>query len=154
MTPRPPNQVVVAWTGAHRFRAGRAAGGPTIEIDSDSVTGPSPVDTLLGAFAACSAVDVVDILTKRRTPPERLEVAVTGHRVDGTPRRLQRVLLQFRVEGAAVERAHAERAIDLAVNKYCSVKDSLAPDITIELELVLNGEAAPVRADATAAGRA
>ena len=146
MTPRPPNRVVVAWTGALRFEAGRP-GGPTVPIDSDGQTAPSPVDMLLLALGSCSSVDVVEILTKRRTPPERLEVAVTGHRVETTPRRLQRVTLEFRIDGAAVERPHAERAIDLAVNKYCSVRDSLAADIALELVLVLNGESAPVHPD-------
>jgi len=148
--PRPPNQVTVQWAGARRFRSGRP-GGPRAEIDGDSAAAPSPVETLLGALGACSAVDVVDILTKRRTPPERLEVAITGHRVETTPRRLTRVTMEFRVDGASVERAQAERAVDLAVNRYCSVRDSLARDIAIELVLVLNGESAPVRGEASAA---
>lgn len=154
MTPRPPNQVAVEWTGAHRFRAGRP-GGPTLEIDGDSADAPSPVETMLAALGACSAVDVVDILTKRRTPPERLTVAITGHRVETTPRRLTRVTMDFQVDGASIERVHAARAVELAVNKYCSVRDSLARDIAIELVLTLNGESDTVRGDsAVSAGTA
>jgi putative redox protein len=41
--------------------------------------------------------------------------------------------------GADVERAHAERAIELAVTKYCSVRDSLDPNMPVTWALELNG---------------
>jgi len=138
--PKPPARVRVAWAGGHRFDAGRP-GGPTLRLDGDGVTGQSPVDAVLSALAACSAVDVVDILAKRRTPAERLAVEVTGQRVTTIPRRLRHIRLEFHVDGAGIERAQAERAIDLAITRYCSVRDSLAPDIEIEWTLTLNGEA-------------
>jgi putative redox protein len=137
--PKPPNRVHVTWAGGERFDAGRP-NGPTIHIDGTGATGPGPVDTLLSALAACSGIDVVQILAKRRTPVDRMAVDVTGERVAMTPRRLRRVLLEFHIDGAGIERPHAERAIDLAVTKYCSVRDSLARDIEIEWTLTLNGE--------------
>ncbi|HET7584516.1 MAG TPA: OsmC family protein [Gemmatimonadaceae bacterium] len=130
-TPRQPNRVSVKWQGAHRFEAGRP-GGPTIRIDADNATAPGPVDTLLSALASCTAVDVVDILAKRRTPVESLEIEVVGRRVDGVPRRLEHVTLHYRIAGAGIEREHAERAVELAVTKYCSVRDSLDPAIPVE----------------------
>jgi putative redox protein len=39
--------------------------------------------------------------------------------------------------GAGVERAHAERAVELAVTKYCSVRDSLDPAIPVTWAVVL-----------------
>ena len=138
--PRPPNRVHVAWAGDERFDTGRP-GGPTARIDGTGATGQSPVDALLSALAACTGIDVVQILAKRRTPVERLDVDVRGTRVTTTPRRLEHVLLEYDVAGAGIERAHAERAVELAITKYCSVRDSLAPDIEIEWTVVLNGEA-------------
>ena len=139
---RPPNRVHMTWDGEHRFDVGRAAGGPTIRIDAKGVTGPGPVDALLGALASCVCTDVVDILAKRRTPVESLTVDVSGTRVDGVPRRLLHVRLDIRLGGAGIERVHAERAIDLAVTKYCSVRDSLDPQLPIEWTLELDeGEA-------------
>ena len=137
---KPPNRVNVTWAGEHRFDATRPAGGPTARIDSKGATGLGPVDSLLGAFGACAATDVVDILAKRRTPVERLEVNVTGTRVTTVPRRLEHMLLEFDIAGAGIERGHAERAVELALTKYCSVRDSLAPDIEIEWTVALNGE--------------
>jgi putative redox protein len=135
-TSKPPNHVRATWTGDQRFDAGRP-GGPTVRIDGTGETGPGPVDTLLIACATCTAIDVVEILNKRRTPVASLEIDVTGTRFEGIPRRLTHIRLVYRMAGAGIERGHAERAIDLALNKYCSVRDSLDPKIPIEWTLEL-----------------
>ena len=136
---RPPNRVTVNWAGEHRFDAGRP-NGPQVRIDANAATGPGPVDAMLIALGSCTAVDVVDILAKRRTPVESLSIDVVGHRFDGIPRRLVHAKLVYRMRGAGIERAHAERAIELAVNKYCSVRDSLDKSIPVEWALELDGE--------------
>lgn len=132
--------VEVHWAGEGRFDASRTQGGPAIRLDSSGKTGPSPVDGLLASLASCVSVDVVEILTKRRTPPSSLIVHVRGERVDTTPRRLQHVSLGFVIAGAGIERVHAERAIDLAITKYCSVRESLRADIPVEWTLTIEGE--------------
>lgn len=129
--------MVVRWDGDHRFDASRLGSQHSIRIDADATTGPGPVDTLLCALASCTAVDVVDILAKRRTPIEGLTVDVTGERATTTPARLTRIVLAYRMRGAGIERAHAERAIELAVTKYCSVRDSLDPAMPVEWTLSL-----------------
>jgi len=131
-----PSRVVATWAGDHRFDTGRP-GGPTARIDSDTVTGQSPVDALLSALATCTAVDVVDILRKRRTPVSALRVEVVAWRVNTTPRRLSSVLLRYYITGTGIERDQALRAIELAVTKYCSVRDSLREDIDVKWELEL-----------------
>jgi putative redox protein len=146
-TERAPARVHVAWAGDRRFDAGRP-GGPTLRLDGSGETGQSPVDAVLSALAACTGVDVVDILAKRRTPVASLDIAVTGQRFSGTPGRLTRVRLEYTVAGEGIERTHAERAIDLAITKYCSVRDSLSHDIGIEWTLSLNGEAGEARQEA------
>jgi putative redox protein len=135
---RPPARVHVAWAGEHRFDAGRP-GGPTLRLDGSAKTAQSMVDAVLSALGACTAVDVVDILAKRRTPLDSLAVDVTGERFDGTPGRLTRIHLAYTMTGAGVERAHAERAVELAVTKYCSVRDSLDPAIPITWSIELAG---------------
>ncbi|HEX6533630.1 MAG TPA: OsmC family protein [Gemmatimonadaceae bacterium] len=134
---REPNRVLVTWCGERRFDTGRPDG-PVARIDGDAKTGQSPVDALLSALASCVSVDVVDILKKRRTPPSRYEVEVIGTRVDATPRRLKHVLLRFHIDGEGIEMDQAERAVQLAVTKYCSVRDSLDPELPVEWEVRLN----------------
>lgn len=139
---RPPSAVDVVWTGGERFDAGRP-GGPTISIDSDAKEAPSPFDVLLCALGSCAAVDVVGILAKRRTPVSALRVEVVANRVDGVPRRLQSAVLHFVIAGDGIERVHAERAVELSVAKYCSVRDSLRPDAPITWRVTVNGEEPP-----------
>jgi putative redox protein len=134
--------VSINWAGEHRFDAARASGGPAIRVDADAATGPGPVDTLLIALGTCTAVDVVDILAKRRTPVESMSIEVVGTRHEGgfAPRRIVHARLVYKIRGQGIERVHAERAIDLAVTKYCSVRDSLDPKIPVEWALELNGD--------------
>ena len=136
-----PSKVRVEWKGEHTFDAGRE-GRPSVRIDGDGMAGPTPPDTLLIALASCVSVDVVDILAKRRTPIEKYNVEVIGERVDSIPRRFRHITLNISMTGAGIERAHAERAIDLALNKYCSVRDTLDPDLPIDWKLSLNEDSA------------
>lgn len=138
------NSIAAVWQGDHRFETGRE-GAPKAIIDGDAVAGQSPMDVMLTSLAACSAIDVVDILGKRRTPPDALRVEVSGTRRDELPRRFVKIDLRYVVDGTAVEPEHAERAIALAFEKYCSAASSLAPDIEFSTTLVLNGEAHPTR---------
>lgn len=139
-TPTKPviTQTRAVWRGEHRFDAGPE--GRTAPVDADSRTAPGPVETLLNALATCSAVDVLDVLAKRRTPAERLAVNVTATRRTEAPRRVERLDVEFVIDGAGILLEHAERAIQLSFEKYCTVAASLAPDIVAETRLVLNGE--------------
>lgn len=135
----PTNTTVVAtWRGGRRYDVARP-GGPATTIDGAGEAGTGPVDTLLGALAACSAIDVEAYLAKRRTPPERMTVTVRAERRAELPRRVLSAHLEFAIDGAGVEPAHAERAVALAVDRYCSVAASLASDIVIGRDVVVNG---------------
>lgn len=126
------------WKGGHRFDTGQP-GGVVARLDGGGADGQSPMDALLSALAACAGIDVVEILGKRRTPPERLTIEAAGTRRDAPPRRYTHIVMRFVIDGADVEAVHAERAIALAFEKYCSVAASLAPDVEVKSTLVLNG---------------
>ena len=138
-----PNLVRATWAGEHRFDTGRPDG-PVARLDGSAHTGQSPVDAVLSGLAACSGIDLVDILAKRRTPVERLTIDVEGVRREEAPRRLTRLRVTFHVDGAGIEAVHAERAVILAFEKYCSVAASLAPDTLVETVVVVNGVAGAV----------
>jgi putative redox protein len=136
---RPTTTTVSAtWTSASRFEVRGSAGAPIV-IDGAKETGPGPVDTLLGAFAACSAIDVLEYLGKRRTPADRLKIVVTAERRAEAPRRVLRAQLDVHIDGAGIDVEHAERAIELSVERYCSVAATLARDLAITTLLILNG---------------
>jgi putative redox protein len=132
------------WHGDRRFDTGRP-GGPTLRLDGDGTTGQSPVDALMSALTACTAVDVVEILAKRRTPLSALSIDTVGARAETVPKRIVAVVLTYHLTGEGVDRAHAERAVELAITKYCSVRDSLDPSLPIRYSVVINGDAGEER---------
>jgi putative redox protein len=136
---KPVSMIRAVWQGEHRFDAGRI-GQPMARLDGSAATGQSPTDALLSALATCTAIDVVDILEKRRTPLDGLEVEAVGERRATPPRRFLAIDLTFHITARDVERVHAERAVALSLERYCSVASSLAPDIEFQTAVVINGE--------------
>ena len=126
-----PSLIHVTWAGGHQFDAGRP-GGPTAHIDGDGKTAQTPPETLLTALATCVSYDVIDILAKQRTPASSLEIDVVGERVDTVPRRYKHVTLNFRIGGAGIEKEKALRAIELSADRYCSVRETLRPDLRVD----------------------
>ena len=138
--PRPTITVRATWEGEHRFDTGRPDG-PVARFDGSAKTGQNPVDALVSALATCVGIDVVDILGKRRTPPSRLVIDAHAERRAEHPRRVERVTMHFVVDGDGIEIGHTERAIALALEKYCSVAATLATDVQVETRAVVNGVA-------------
>jgi putative redox protein len=128
--------VTLTWTGGLRFEGGEP-GGPVSLIDADNVTAPGPMLQVLLAAASCSAADVVDILEKMREKLVSLDLEAWGDRREEHPRRYTALRLTFRVRGEGLAEAKVRRAIDLSLEKYCSVMHSLAPDIRVSYELDL-----------------
>jgi putative redox protein len=100
----------------------------------------------LEAIMTCSGVDVVDILAKRRTPVEKFSIEITAHRRAEHPRRVMALDVDYIVDGPGIEAEQAERAIELAFERYCTVIGSLGSDIVSHTRLVLNGQAMERRA--------
>lgn len=99
--------------------------------------GVKPSDLLLMSVAACSAYDVVEILTKQRQPLEDIKVYCEGDQQPDPPYTFTRIHVRYEVRGE-VDPDKLEKAIQLSENKYCSVIATLksgAP-ISSEYELV------------------
>ena len=135
-----PHPIEVVWEGGKRYRGG-LPGGPTGVVDGDRSAAPSPVDSVLVALAACSAIDVVEILAKRRTPATSLAVRCDFSRAESPPRRLTDIHLRFEIATGSA-REHVQHAVDLSVTKYCSVASSLAPDTKLTWSLELKAPSA------------
>ncbi|MFZ5624751.1 MAG: OsmC family protein [Gemmatimonadota bacterium] len=132
----PAKHVILDWAGGLRFRGG-APDRPGVLTDGDGQEAPDPMSMLLIAAAACSGADVVSILAKMQVRLERFRIEVVGTRREDHPRRYVDIALVFELAGEGLDEAKARRAIDLSLQKYCSVIHSLAPDITIGHELKL-----------------
>ena len=128
----------VNWTGGLRFTA-RKPGGPPIAIDADGVEAPSPLVLLLCAAGGCAGADVLAILEKKRIKLTRFQVELGGHRRDDYPKRFTEIWIRFTLAGGGVTETAARQAVDLSVEKYCSVILSLNPDIPVTTEIVIEG---------------
>lgn len=135
--PQETKHAVLTWQGGMRFDGG-APDGPAARIDGDGVAGPSPMIALLLAAAGCSGADVVSVLEKMRVPAEAFRIEIAGVRREGEPRRYVSLHLVYHLRGAGLDETKARRAIDLSIEKYCSVMHSLAPDIAITYDLQLS----------------
>jgi putative redox protein len=129
-------QATVTWVRDMVFEGG-APDGPTAVVDGDGAAGPSPVVALLMAAAGCTGSDVVSILEKMRVKLARFTIEIVGIRRDDHPRRFTTLHLVFDLAGEGLDEAKARRAIELSLERYCSVVHSLAPDISITHELRL-----------------
>lgn len=129
-------KIVLAWKRRLVFQGG-APGGPEVVIDGDNAAGPGPMLSLLLAAAACSGSDVVVILEKMRIGLRQLRIEVSGVRREQEPRRYTSIHFDFHLAGEGLDETRARRAIDLSLEKYCSVVASLAPDIKISYDLAL-----------------
>lgn len=93
-----------------------------------------PMEMLLAAIGGCAAIDVVMILKKQRQNPDSLEVAIDGERVsvDGAHHsQFKTIHLHFILTGDSLNENKVARAIELSIEKYCSVAKALEHDSKI-----------------------
>jgi len=128
--------ITARWREGMLFEAG-PSGRPAVLVDGDGAVATSPVEMLLVAAATCSASDVVLILQKQRVTLRALEVALRGTRREQQPRRYTALHFVFTLSGVGLDETKARRAIDLSLEKYCSVVASLAPDIHVTYDVAL-----------------
>jgi putative redox protein len=98
--------------------------GNTVQIDMygpDQKKHQSPTELLLSATAACSAVDVIQILQKKRKTIDGLQVVAEGTRRDEHPKYFTDVLLTFKLSSPDTSPDELQKVVALSVDKYCSV---------------------------------
>jgi putative redox protein len=101
-------------------------------------SGYSASELLLAAAGSCAAWDVVEIARKQRQDVRGLTVRVDGEQSADPPWEYQSVVLRFTVRGRALDRVRLQRAITLAVDRYCSVVATIrgVANVTSEIEVI------------------
>ena len=111
----------VRWVGGEEFLATMPSGqAVVIDADREHNSAPGPMDMLLGALGACSSVDVVAILAKKRNKLVSLEVVISGERAKEPPSVWTKIDMVYELTGELDEKAVRD-AIELSQTKYCSV---------------------------------
>lgn len=104
----------------------------------DEGVGIKPSELLLLAVASCSAVDVVEILEKKRMPLTYLEISSSGEQDPEPPWTFRKIHLHFKIGGKNLTEKAVAQAIQLSEEKYCSVAATVratAP-ITTDFEIM------------------
>ncbi|TAF65209.1 MAG: OsmC family peroxiredoxin [Cytophagales bacterium] len=120
----------------------RNENGNTLQMDSTIANGGSeqgfrPMQMLLAALGGCSAIDVIHILKKQHADLEDIRIEVEGMREEGaTPSLFKDIHLRFYVKGG-LSKEKAQRAVELSMEKYCSVAKTLEPTAKISYEVVM-----------------
>jgi putative redox protein len=83
--------------------------------------GIKPSDLLLIAVASCSAVDVVEILEKKRMTLTHLEISSSGEQDQDPPWTFRKVHMHYKIGGKNLTEKAVAQAIQLSEEKYCSV---------------------------------
>lgn len=113
----------VRWVSGMQF-VGESGSGHAMVLDAPAPggrnTGPSPMELLLVGLAGCTAMDVVNILSKKRQPFHGVEVHANGVQRDEPPNYYTDIHLEYVVYGKGVSEKAVEQAIALSEEKYCS----------------------------------
>jgi putative redox protein len=116
---------------AERFVSEGTIRGRRVEINAPKVlpegegrhgpSGYSASELLLAAAGSCAAWDVIEIARKQRQDVTALSVVVDGEQHADPPWAFHTIPLRFTVRGHGLEPDKLRRAIELVVERYCSV---------------------------------
>jgi putative redox protein len=133
----PSASIQLTWVGGESF-VGVDSTNHTIVLSPPGGTGVRPSDALLLALASCAAVEVVAIVAKQRAKLSALRIDVAAEQRQTHPRAFTHIRLRFSAHAEGLRAAQLQRAVDLALNKYCPVRASLSPEIAIAVDLELH----------------
>ncbi len=119
----------VKWVEGFQF-VGESGSGHAIVMDAgkDSGgggTGVSPMELLMLGIGGCSGMDVISVLKKKKQDVFDLTINVQGKLAPEYPKRYTEMTLEFVVIGRGIDESAVKRAIDLSMDKYCSVKATI-----------------------------
>ncbi len=119
----------VKWAGGLEY-VGESGTGHAIVLDGGADVGGQnlgmrPMELLLVGLGGCSGMDIASILTKKRQQVSGIEASVKGETADHYPKRFTGIEIEFTVTGRDLSEEAVKRAVELSMDKYCSVKATL-----------------------------
>jgi putative redox protein len=115
----------------------------SIPVDSDPAFGgkgygPKPKGLMLTALAGCTGMDVVSMLSKMRVPIESFEININAELAETHPKVFTKIHIEYVFEGKDLNMDKIERAIDLSLNDYCAVANTLKHTAEITHQVTFN----------------
>jgi putative redox protein len=131
-------QVRIKWLEQRVFEA-ETGSGHTITMDGPPEHGgrniaARPMEMVLVGLGGCSAFDVVEILEKSRQKVKDCQIQIDAERADDIPAVFIKIHMHFIFSGDELNEKHVKRAVELSVDKYCSVVKMMRPNVEISYE--------------------
>jgi putative redox protein len=128
----------VKWINGKQFIGIDSTQHSVVLSTPDEGIGVKPSDLLLIAVAACCAVDVVEILVKKRMPLTHMEISTSGEQDPNPPWTFRQIHMHFEVAGKNLTEVAVAQAIALSEEKYCSVAATVraTAQITTDFEIL------------------
>jgi putative redox protein len=128
-------KTITTWIKEQEFEASHE--GNRIKIDGNKQNGHGPKALLLSGLAACSGIDVVDILRKKRVQFSDVTIEVETEQTEEHPKVFKDITITFRIKTAAENEDKVRKAIELSIDKYCGVSAMLKKNSAIHYKLEL-----------------
>ncbi|HBB17965.1 MAG TPA: peroxiredoxin [Syntrophus sp. (in: bacteria)] len=138
----PSTKAQLIWSRDLIF-SGTTPQGYELDFDADSQWGCKPTEALLMSLGGCMAIDIVSILKKMRMDIRGLRIDITGERNPDPPQYFKAVEMTLHLTGHNLDPQRIDRAIALSREKYCSVYNSLRPDLDLKIQYIIEDESAP-----------
>ncbi|NLV92457.1 MAG: OsmC family protein [Firmicutes bacterium] len=129
----------VNWNEGMTFTA-HTPSGHTLFMDTSETSGGKnsgarPLELLLAGVGGCTGMDVVSILGKMKQQAQSVEIEVVTTQAEEHPRQVTHVMLHYTVTGTDLDEAKVNRAVQLSVEKYCIVANSLKAEIAYDVTI-------------------
>jgi putative redox protein len=128
----PQTRATLTWSRDLVF-AGTTPQGYELDFDADAQWGCKPTEALLLSLGGCMAIDIVSILKKMRMDIGGLRIEIRGERNPDPPQYFRSVEMTLHLSGRNLDSRRIDRAIALSREKYCSVYNSLRPDLELQI---------------------
>lgn len=92
--------------------------------------GARPMQLVLMALGGCTSMDMLSMLAKMREPVKWYKVTVDAERATEHPMVFTKIHIHYILEGN-LKKENVEKAINLSMDKYCSVTHMLNTTATI-----------------------
>ena len=102
-----------------------------IDTNSERNAAATPLQLLLIALGGCTAVDVIEILHKKRQNVTDYRVEVWGEQRENFPRSFAKIYVHHLVTGYSITSEAVSQAVKLSDQKYCSVAATIRPGAEI-----------------------
>jgi putative redox protein len=90
-----------------------------------SDSGLRPMEALLASLGSCTGMDLATILRKKRRKINQLKINLHGERASVHPHVFTNITMEYLIWGEGIDDADVQWALDLSLNKYCSVAEML-----------------------------